>query len=446
MKRLFGMGLGMAWATAAVAAAEPDAPKPLFFPSGKPVFPVQKPADKPAKPPASGVTQAVHYSPTSYGSFNGGTVQQATPATPPPATIVRTQATVPVPAPMPAVKPTPAAVTAAKPAPAPVMMAPAPTPTPTYTVLPAVSPVVPQAKPISPLLAANATGYPVTPTVPAPSVAPTSYQAAPMPMAAPPAPVPTPTPTPLAPTPAFAPATVAADCGSCQTGCDSRGFLARFRDWLCYKPCPPIAPKCVPAEYHAPLMAYFPCKPVPAPNYQCCDTGRRKLLGTVRDQFAGCDIGCEPAGCAPCTPCGGNYPTVVAWWKDTFGSFRRGYDASTYGCATAFPIPAIAPAPAVPAPAVVPVPAPMPAATPNAQTTSAPPSADWLAGYRYAVANAGRNPMKNTAPTVLPADPARTPPAAATQTPANMAGQPQFQFPQPPKATPVSVTQPFTAP
>lgn len=454
MKRLFGMGFGMAWATVSVAAAEPEAPKPLFFPSGKPVFPAQKPADKPAKAPTSGVTQAVYHSPAGYGSFNGGAVQQATPAATPTPTIVRTQATVAVPAPMPAVKPTPVVVAAPKPAPAPVMMAPAPTatPAPTYTVLPTVTPstTVLQAKPMYPLLAANATGYPVTPTIPQTYIAPTSYQAAPMPMAAPvPAPMPAPVPAP-APSPAFAPATISGDCGSCQSGCDSRGFLSRFRDWLCYKPCPPIAPKCIPSEYQAPLMAYFPCKPEPCPNYQCCDTGHRSLLGGLRGRTGSCDTGCEQPGCGTCNPCGGRYPTVAAWFKATFGSSRRSCDTCNTGYGYGYPTPMMAPTPVAPAPAPAvaptPMPMPMPTVAPNAQTTSAPPSAEWLAGYRFAVANGGRNPMKNTAPTVLPPETPRMPQPAATQTPTHMASQPQFQLPLVPRATPVSVTQPFTNP
>ncbi len=511
MKRLIGMGLGVAWATVATAA-EPavETSKPANTTQNAGFFPGNKPASLPS------------YSPASYSSFNGGEVsatvptpaarskdveKRASPTAKPAGKSTSAQA-VPVPTAAKS-KPIPEVKLAALPVMAPAASpAPAPSPQPVYTALPyptlsqvqATPPSQPiqqvQATPVvtaSPVLAANATGYPVTPTMPATYMTRTSFQA--------PMPTPTPAPSP-APTPAATPAMAAppypvyagyapgyGDCGSCQT-CEKPGILRRIYNWFTSQPGPKCAPSCLPTPYQAPLLSYFPGKPVTAPYFvspePCppkhqwggllqrnrCNDGACSTCGATRNRVFSRSTGCETdscGSCTPCSPCGGQYPTVLAWWNSKFGMRRQMCDFANYGgygypygypygCGT----PMAAPSP-TPAPMTAPAPMPAPTATPTPMpihpqptgstgpTAAAQPSADWLAGYRFAVATAGRNPMKNTAPTVLPPDVPRMPqPAPQMDTPPHMAGVPHYQpmpySAKPTNAMPVSVTQPFTNP
>ena len=81
-----------------------------------------------------------------------------------------------------------------------------------------------------------ATSLPTTPTVPPPSACapcPPGYE--------------TPCGTPLFPN-------VGKRCGD-------RTCLSRLKDWLCFQPGPRVLPILTPTPYHAPIRAYFPCKP-----------------------------------------------------------------------------------------------------------------------------------------------------------------------------------------
>lgn len=438
MKRILGLGLGfgLTWATA--GAADPTPAKPVFVPA-------------------------------EYGSFNGGYVPTTGQPTPKP-TIVRTQATIAVPpAPMPApvsapVPATPAPLPVMKPAapvpaplPAPVA-APVPTATqPTYTTY-SVYPQ-PTAAPMKsgytyPLLAANAATSPVTPTVP-PGYVLVQVQA--------PVPAPAPAPVPAVTAPP-AGTVVASGCTTCDTGCGGErpGLIRRFLNWFSSHPCPAVGPMCVPTPYQAPLQAYFPCKPTPAPNYAGCDTrcGRTGLgLGLLGGRKCGDETECPTCGgprlarvrtatsgatCATgcqtgCNPCGGSYSTVLGWWHTRFGGnapvavaapHPAGPMYGSWPTHTAAPTPAVAPVPTA-------MPAPAANTSANTANPTGMPSADWLAGYRFATT--GRGPAKNTAPTVLPADPARQPFYPMTS-PAAVA------TPAPATATPVSASLPFTNP